>query len=1031
MVFMQKTKINQNSKTIKLTELPWVLLIGPASAGKTALLAHAKIPYILQRHFTPSAPDHFEPSENCDWWITRDVGIIDVPSKYVFENKKAKDSKPGMHLLLWKFFLALIKKQGGAKNISGIAIAVPLAEIMKRNDTKAYYAMIHSLSKRINDLQNTFRKPLPCFLVITKCDLITGFNEYFSEITDEEIGQSWGIPLPWNQKSAKVEQAFVNRFDALIKKLNQQLLWRLHQERNPMARPYIKDFPLQVEKLKGFTLDFIKRLNHGSAHSMLSGVYLTSALQTKAEAQNSVIDEDVNQTERALQLFSEPSARSRAYFTKQFILHSLTPGYDEIKQLTRGRTWKKYGTYAASAATIILASVILGRDFSTGMRQTKKIQHQLADYRNVLQKFYNPNENIIKTLTLLDSLQQSVKSHEQRNIFQAALSYYSDKSQENAAAVYQHALQAYLMPGLRDYFADYLQNPINKDSDSVYSVMTAYLMMGDATHFNSDYVRNVLAGILPTNFANTKQLLHHFDTALLHYQPLKLDQNVINNTRRYLLSLRGEQLSYIILKNIDSNTKKSQALLGDDLQTNATFISSNPSTGIPLMFTGRNFMTVFEQQIQIAATEAATGNWVLGTDYHPSLNPTYAAELAETLRMNYVKNYANAWEAAIANIQLETPRDLEQADAIITTLTSYDSPLLKILNTIHENTYFEPVTTASPQLQNIGQLIDKNNAARNQLYQILASLEALHEYLQPVLGAEDPKKAAYQLMTTRMQHQGELDAITKLRLAADQSPAPLKNWINQLTNDTWRFILKDAMRYLDTSWAEKVSNQFQQQIADRYPFNNEAQNEVSLNKFIHFFGKPGIIIGFYNNVLSPLVDTSKPEWTWKKVDGEDLPLSTTVLHQIQQAMKIHHAFFPNDDDILFVPFALQQQKLDKDIKSITLNINSKIIVDKHTNNANPYVLTWPYKMDEKFSSVELALADKKPIQLEFPGAWGWFKLINQAYESSKSSKEIILNFSKEKYAAQYLLSTQGKNNPFIAMNLDHFSLPKQITTIES
>jgi type VI protein secretion system component VasK len=88
-------------------------------------------------------------------------------------------------------------------------------------------------------------------------------------------------------------------------------------------------------------------------------------------------------------------------------------------------------------------------------------------------------------------------------------------------------------------------------------------------------------------------------------------------------------------------------------------------------------------------------------------------------------------------------------------------------------------------------------------------------------------------------------------------------------------------------------------------------------------------------------------------------------------------------------------------------------------------------MDEKFSSVELALADKKPIQLEFPGAWGWFKLINQAYESSKSSKEIILNFSKEKYAAQYLLSTQGKNNPFIAMNLDHFSLPKQITTIES
>jgi len=67
----------------------------------------------------------------------------------------------------------------------------------------------------------------------------------------------------------------------LIKRINKQLIWRLHQERNPLARPYIKDFPLHIERLKEAVITLLKTL--ALPDLLISGVYLTSATQSKTE----------------------------------------------------------------------------------------------------------------------------------------------------------------------------------------------------------------------------------------------------------------------------------------------------------------------------------------------------------------------------------------------------------------------------------------------------------------------------------------------------------------------------------------------------------------------------------------------------------------------------------------------------------------------------------------------------------------------------------------------------------------------------
>lgn len=1025
--FMKKTTITRDGKVISLQQLPCFILIGAAGAGKTAMLAHSRIPFILQRHFIPSVPEHFEPSENCDWWLTREGGMIDVPSKYLFGSTNNKNEKKGLHRWLWKCFLSQIKKHGGKKQIAGIALAIPFAEIMEQDDPEKLSTLILVLAKHIRSIEQSLQKKLPCHIIITKADLLPGFNEFFAESSEDETGQVWGIKLQPCHEIDETTQQFTRRFNALIKKLNEQLLWRLHHERNPMARPQIKDFPLEMEKLKSAVLKFITQLNNPRIQS----VYLTSAIQVKPEPETIVIENDVNYDHRAVQVFQDPAAKSRAYFIKQLMAEALFPKREVVIPIQQGRNIKHYTAYAASVLTITAACVILGRDFNVGLQKTQQIQTNIVAYRNILRQFQNPNESMMKTLVLLESLQKSTEAEENKNIFSRLLTYYSDKTQKNAAIVYQHALQAFLMPEVRNYLADFLTRPVNQEPENIYRALKAYLMLGDTSAFDAGYVRDTLTSILPEKFTGTPILLHHFDVAAQQFQPVPLNEKTIINTRKYLLALRGVQLGYIILKSFDSNTQNSDVLLNNNTEENLLFSKSAMEEPISAMFTGRYFMTVFERQTQMAAHEAATGNWVLGTGYHVSANPTYTAELTEALRMEYVKNYTNTWENAIERIRLQKPNDLQQADAMITSLTSYDSPLIKLLNIVHENTYFAPVSTNSIKLQAIGQMVDKNNASKAELYALLSNLQGLHDYVQPVLNAENPRKAAYDLIAERMHHQGEPDPITKLRLAADQSPTPIKSWINQLSNDTWHFLLKNAMRYMDTSWAEDVAAPFQSQIANRYPFATDATDEVPLKKFVSFFGKPGNIVSYYNNFLAPFVDTSKAEWAWKQLDGQPLPFSPDVLHQIQQALSIHHAFFPNDDDNLSVPFELRQHKLAAKLNRVKFNINNKVIVDKPASTSSPYVIAWPHDVDGNLTSVEVSLADKKTQLTEFAGAWGWFKLVNKSYVSAPSKQEIMLNFSEKASPAEYLLSTQNKQNPFLALNMNKFNLATQLTTMDS
>lgn len=1037
--FLKKTTITRGDSIIYLNQLPWYLLLGPASAGKTTLLANSNINYILQRHFHNQNIEQLQASDNCDWWVTKDVSIVDVPSRYLSSHEliKIQDKKSIPHSLLWQFFLSLIKRNRGKHGIQGIIITLPLPELMKNDDNKKYHLVLRELFHRIHELHAFFPQNMPCYLLITKCDLLSGFVEFFAESGNDEIGQAWGIALPKDNHKEFIYDAFAERFNSLIKKLNQQLLWRLHQERNPMARPYIKDFPLQIERLKEFALDFIKRFANANLGLSLQGVYLMSARQENTEDESSIVEEPTNSAHRSIQIFKPPIPASRPYFIKQFILQGLVIQQPIFKIAVTGYVWIQRMTIAASLAIIAYTAYFLGKDFEQGVNRAYSIQNYLSEYQLAIQKNQDPEEHLIQATNLLDTLQSVAQTSNFKLDFSSIRNFYSHKAQLKANVVYQQALKTIFLSAIQNYLEEFLKNPVNKNAESIYAVLKAYLMLSSNQYFEPNYIIDTVQQILPRSIesAKSEHLLQHLSLALnSNWQPIRLNMNVIHQTRHYLAAIPSFQLGYIILKTLNHNNVENEINLGITRDQNTVFVNRQMTNQIPEMFTARSFVNILTQETVIAAQEATIGNWVLGENLSQDNSPETAATLIEQLRIAYVNNYIDVWEALVANIQLVPAKDIYQLDAMLVKLTRNDSPLLQLLQTLHENTYFEPIASSSPKLQSLGFLLDKNRDAENQLYQIFASLQGMHQYIQAILTSSNEKKAAFEAVSHRMLDPEKPDALAQLRYIASKSPEPLRNWMDKIANDAWHFLMQDAANYIDTSWRNQVNHIYQVEIQNRYPFSSDIKKDVDLKKFTKFFGKPGTLINFYHHYLQHFVDMDSPDWRWKTLENEKLPFSDTTLRQLQQAMLIHHTFFPNGDDKMYVQFALQPYKFDKKIKSVRLNINDKQIIDKQiidpkTNLTNPHIFAWPAGDQLRKTSIQLTLDDKKTIKKDFPGEWGWFKLISQSFESAVTKKEILINLSMSEQPVRYLLSTEGQANPFLSLNLRQFTLPP--TLLES
>lgn len=310
--FIKKAKVTRKGVSIRLEQLPWYLLIGSAGSGKSSLLSKSNINFILGKK---NKQQEMQGAHTFDWWITAGAVLVDVPGSYM----NATDRSSAMSEEVWHHFLGLVQKNQKRKEMGGIVVAVSVPELIDRESRDQ---MVKNLKHRIEEIQSKLGTDVPFYFTITKMDLLPGFMEFFNDRSMEELMQAWGITMPPSSPEA-VTSIFIKRFNALIKILNNQMIQRLHYERDLYAKSCIKDFPLYVERVKDELAGVLNALRAQETRFTLKGVYLTSALQNQSEGESTHPETVSEGSEKMLEIMSAPEIRQSPYFIKQFILQGI------------------------------------------------------------------------------------------------------------------------------------------------------------------------------------------------------------------------------------------------------------------------------------------------------------------------------------------------------------------------------------------------------------------------------------------------------------------------------------------------------------------------------------------------------------------------------------------------------------------------------------------------------------------------------------------------------------------------------------
>jgi hypothetical protein len=189
--------------------LPFLMLVGEPGSGKTEAIRHSNInfPAGLNKPSQGAGGTY-----NMDWWFASDAIILDTAGRLMFEETQE-----------WNELLQQLNRVRPHCPINGLLLVIP-ADSLLTDSAEVIERKGDRIAQQINIIKRELGIRFPVFVIVTKCDLVTGFREYFSHLTDPALQHQI---LGWSNPS-DLDEPFKPE---LVEKHLEQVQQRLRRRR--------------------------------------------------------------------------------------------------------------------------------------------------------------------------------------------------------------------------------------------------------------------------------------------------------------------------------------------------------------------------------------------------------------------------------------------------------------------------------------------------------------------------------------------------------------------------------------------------------------------------------------------------------------------------------------------------------------------------------------------------------------------------------------------------------------------------------
>lgn len=250
--------------------MPWYLMIGAEKSGKTTLMGGSDLIYPLgQPNFGVE-----DPHPGIKWWFLNHGVVLDVKGGYFISEKGVKADEKG-----WRTVLSLLNRYRARRPIDGVLLTIPVSDLYGANKLNMDEIKDRAkfMAEKLSATQNLLGLRLPVYVILTKCDVLPGFQSICQSIPPKNRHNILGWSSPYHPGKAFMPSWIGEAFGYLQKQLDHLRLEILTEKSSPETRDGVFIFPYELSHLVAPLTTYVSRIfkvNSYDESLVLRGVYL-------------------------------------------------------------------------------------------------------------------------------------------------------------------------------------------------------------------------------------------------------------------------------------------------------------------------------------------------------------------------------------------------------------------------------------------------------------------------------------------------------------------------------------------------------------------------------------------------------------------------------------------------------------------------------------------------------------------------------------------------------------------------------------
>lgn len=1033
MAILKQAKFETVKGKVALYQLPWYIIIGPPGSGKTTALVNSGLEFPLADSHGKNALGGIGGTRNCDWWFTNEAVMIDTAGRYT-----TQDSHKTVDSSAWQGFLTLLKKHRPRRPINGVLIAISVQDLLTQQPAqRSYNAKL--IRERIDELQKSFGVKFPIYVMLTKADLVAGFTEFFANLTQPERQQIWGTTF--NIESTQQLNSLPSELDLLIGRLNDRVLWRVHNERDPAKRALIQSFPQQMENLKPLLVEFMSEAfaaNRYSEQPLLRGVYFCSGTQegTPIDRMMAAVSSNFGLGRDVLR---NQSGSGKSFFINRLFKDVVFPEEELVgsnKKLESSLMWLRRGYYGVLGLVFVGLIGVWSVTLSRNNDFMAEVNQYIAQYQAEQSKLGQFDLDPVNTLPVLAPLFQASRVYNQESHpWLSSVGLYDASVDDAADALYLNALRKDFLPRFQ-YFMEQKLQAMSATDEALIDTFRAYLMLVDREHFDADALRlwalDQWQQRLPGEAAKQTELNDHLAMLLQKgFGSVVLSQSVVDSTRLKLKQIPAAQRLYSQMRSSDLGKQQLDlfAQIGGKSAAIFGFGEGAPALQMSALYSKPGFKSLDFSVKSPLLQQLERDRWIFGSSEVDDFTEADKEKLATELQTLYLNDYTAQWQNLLGQLHVASFTDLTTATATLKQMSDpVFSPVVAVLRVTKENTALTPGWPKPPLLpgtsataagaaeailnkvvkptsvdvafRDINQLTTQTEQQPAQVNDVLNGIKELHGYLNNMAVSPNPNEAAFAAAKVRYTT-NSADAIRKLRILATNTPQPVSAWLNELADHSWTVILQGTKAHLDSAWNQQVYSVYARTLGDRYPLR-KVRAEATVDDFSQFLAPGGVEATFVSENVKPFLDRNGNP---KSLEGQAVAFKDSSLGQLRGADTLRSALYRAGDTPGY-DFTLKPRSLDTAVGKFELLLGDQRIIYTHGPKIGKKA-GWRSGRD---TSVRILFEDLNQTahRETFSGNWAWIRLLDAADIRKVGNTTYRATFNKDGRKAEYEFSADSR-----------------------